>query len=224
MKVRFGMLVTDAYGKAGGQYIRRRGGIRVLSNISIPTQRNASLQNPQRIIMSMLFSSWTNLVDTEKENYVEIASIIRGVNGWGDEKLYSGREVYIKLNSLYYPYAGTLIDSSTFDQTIPVTTVTAIEVDYDLGTIVNDVASFPNAEFYQFKAMRISSLSDNAQISKMKTFAREETPSNYYNLFTQFIQTFPSARGGQAYAFAIRGISLYGISSDWVFMKNYLKP
>ena len=214
------MLLTDGFGKAGGQCIQRFGSIRVLRNITIPTQRTASLQNPQRPIMALLATSWKSISETEYDNYVAISEILRGTNKWGEPRSFSPRECYTKLNALSLAGTNTLIDSSTFDQTIPVTTGTFVEVNTFTGVIDTNMTSFPIAVFYQLKAIRISNLNNATDIRKMKTFSRQTNLSLGGALFIEFTKTFGNVQPGQFFAFAVRGVSAYGIASDWVITKS----
>ena len=119
MKIRFGMLATDAYGKAGGQAIQRRGSIRVLRNITIPTQRISSRQNPQRSISSLLFNGWSFLARSEREMWSEVGANLSAVNGWGEEKTFSGRQAYTKLNGIAFVKTNALIDPSEMQYEVP---------------------------------------------------------------------------------------------------------
>lgn len=216
MKMRFGMLATDAFGKAGGQCIQRRGNIRVMRNITIPTQRQASTQNPQRFINSALFNSWQFLSKLVRDEWAFVGQNLPRLNGWGDSKTLSGREAYTSLNSIWGPYAGTDLDPSIIDFSVPTIEVASLAVSVENEEFVVSAIASGNTEFVQMKVLKLPSLAVNPNVSKLKTFARTDAFGEADTNFTLLKNAVPSLRVGTILSISIRAVSSSGIASPWV--------
>lgn len=216
MKVRFGMMMTDAVGKAGGQCIQRRGNTRVLRNITIPTQRLASTQNPQRFINNFLFSQWSRLNPTAQSEWFTVSEILRGKDIFGDEKSFTPRECFSKCNGVLYPATNTLIDASVFDYSVPVLEIGTISVDISATSFNLNVGSEIAVVRTQIKAKRLANFSQNPKVYKLKTFSYAIDNTDDQAIFEQFVTMFPQLVAGDYWSIAVRGISASGLVSPWV--------
>lgn len=216
MKIRLGMFMTDAVGKAGGQCIQRRGNTRVLRNITIPTQRLASTQNPQRFINNYLFSQWSRLNPTAQSEWVTVSEILRGKDIWGDDKSFTPRECFSKCNGVLYPATNTLIDASVFDYSVPVLEIGTIAVDISATSFDLNVGSEVGVVRTQIKAKRLANFSQNPKVYKLKTFSYAIDNTDDQAIFEQFVSMFPQLNGGDYWSIAVRGISASGLVSPWV--------
>jgi hypothetical protein len=218
MKIRFGMLATDAFGKAGGQAIQRRGSIRVLRNITIPTQRLASRQNPQRSISSKLFNGWSFLPRSEREMWSEVGASLSAVNGWGEEKSFSGRQAYTKLNGIAFVKTNALIKPSDMQYEVPffiAAPFVIVAADKEMTITLTDIA---NCDFFQLKAMRLRSDASSPLIEKLKTFSRPTIVNDADANFTALRDMFGTIALGNVFSIAVRGVTTFGVVSPWVQM------
>lgn len=218
MKIRFGMLATDAYGKAGGQAIQRRGSIRVLRNITVPTQRLASRRNPQRSISSKLFNGWSFLSRAEREMWSEVGANLSAVNGWGEEKTYSGRQAYTKLNGIVFAKTNALIDPSAMQYEVPffiASPFVIVAADNEMTIPLTDIA---NCDFFQLKAMRLRSDANSPLIEKLKTISRPTIVSLDGGNYRALEDTFGTVALGNVFSIAVRGVTNFGVVSPWVQM------
>ena len=216
MKIRLGMFMTDAVGKAGGQCIQRRGNTRVLRNITIPTQRIASTQNPQRFINNFLFSQWSRLNPTVQSEWATVSEILRGKDTFGDEKSYTPRESFSKCNGVLFPATKTLIDASIFNYSVPVLEVGKITIDLSATEFVIDVTSQIDVFRTQIKAKRLANFSQNPKVYKLKTFFYAIDHTDSAEIFAKFAEMFPLINSGQYWSISVRGISASGLISPWV--------
>ena len=216
MKVRFGMMMTDAVGKAGGQCIQRRGNTRVLRNITIPTQRLASTQNTQRFINNFLFSQWSRLIPAEQSEWVTVSEILRGKDTFGDEKSYTPRECFSKCNGVLYPATKVLIDASVFNFSVPVLEVNDISIDLSDNDFILNIASEVDVFRTQIKAKRLANYSQNPKVYKLKTFDYAVDNTDSREIFAKFVAMFPQLNAGDYWSIAVRGISASGLVSPWV--------
>ena len=215
MKIRFGMLAVDAYGKAGGQCIQRRGSIRVLRNITIPTQRLSSTQNPQRFINSTLFNKWQFLSADIRSAWDTVGSFLTRVNGWGDGKTLTGREAYVSLNSLVLPFDYHGVEPLTVTYEIPYATFNSFDLSHADSSLDFSESDSSAMMFYQIKAVLLRSAAVNVGIEKLKTFWRSDDISDSTENWSQFLLAFPTTQKNQVYSIAIRPISTSGIPGVW---------
>ena len=216
MKVRFGMMMTDAVGKAGGQCIQRRGNTRVLRNITIPTQRIASTQNPQRFINNFLFSQWSRLNPTEQNEWFTVSEVLRGKDTFGDEKSFTPRECFSKCNGTLYPATKVLIDASVFNFSVPVLEVDEISIDLSDNDFILNIASEVDVFRTQIKAKRLANYSQSPKVYKLKTFDYAIDNTDSHAIFAKFEAMFPQLNAGDYWSIAVRGISASGLVSPWV--------
>lgn len=218
MKIRFGMLAVDGVGKAGGQCIQRRGNLRVLRNITIPTQRSASTQNPQRFVNNYLFSKYSNLSEVARAQWTLIGQTLKGSNIWGEEKSYSGREAFLMTNGILYSYENALIAENNFEFTKPVLTVDGMTINRTTAKLIFDVVMDNDNYCYQIKTARLRSLAVNPSITKLKTLIKTADISDSSELYDLLSRAYPTIAVGQIYSIAIRGISRYGLTSLYTQM------
>lgn len=209
------MLMTDGVGKAGGQSVQRRGSIRVLRNISIPTERIASTMNPQRFVNSYLFSVWSTLTPPQRQEWVVIASGLTGKNIWGDDKTYSGREAFLMCNGVFYPYLNNLIDTNGFDWIKPTANFTGAKISANSQTLLFTSNLIDGTTFFQIKAIRNRSAAVNPKIDKLKTFFRNTDISDPGDNFAQLELGIGAIAPGDFLTIAIRGVSQFGLVSPW---------
>lgn len=209
------MLATDGIGKAGGQCIQRNGSLRVLRNITIPTQRNASRQNPQRFVNSRFFTSWAFLSATVRSEWDIIGSNIVTKNSWGDDRFLSGREAFTRLNSIVFPYVGDTVVPEVVDYFTPLATFGTFVLDADASTLELPIIETDSAYFYQMKAMKLRSSAINPNISKLKTFGREQDITATTDIFDLLESAFGTVQPGMIFSIAIRAVSQSGFTSLW---------
>lgn len=215
MRTRFGMLMTDAVGKAGGQCIQRRGNTRVLRNISIPTQRQASTQNKQRFTANYLFSVWATLSQSIRDEWALVATTLRGTDTFGNEKSFTAREAFLKCNGVLYNYTKTLIDPFTFDYTVPTLDMESITLDISDTELKLDVNSITNAVCVQMKSIALRNAATNPTVEKLKTFNMSSDYLEADTNFVAFLKMNNSVIAGNLYSIAVRAVSSSGLVSPW---------
>lgn len=219
MKVRFGMLMTDAVGKAGGQFIQRTRFGNVLRNITIPVQRLASLQNPQRGVNGYVFSRWSLLSAEVRSEWEIIGRNLRKKNPFGVDVAMSGREAFTSCSSIYYPYSANLVESSNFDYSPPVSQFTNVLFDISGGEMIFYEFNRVGVEFYQIKGAILKNRSINLNLKKLKTFARIDSVNDSNTNYDLFLGIIGVPSVGDWVQIAIRGISSSGLASEWQIFK-----
>lgn len=215
MKIRYGMLMVDGIGKAGGQCVQRRGGTRVLRNISVPTQRMASTQNPQRFVNNKFFTSFAALGETNQAMWQVIGSNTVVRDPFGESRTLSAREAFIKFNAIRYPFANQEVESDEFSYNAPILNVLSVQIDLSNEEMFVDFATPTNLEFIQLKAMKLRSNAVNPSVAKLKTFARSIPVLDASELFLLLRASVQGIYGGNYFSIAVRGVTSSGLVSPW---------
>ena len=219
MKVRFGMLMTDAVGKAGGQFIQRTRFGNVLRNITVPVQRLASLQNPQRVVNSYVFSRWDTLSTSERNEWAIVGNNLRTKNVFGDDVVLTARQAFCRCGAIRYAYNRELPSPYGFNYTIPTIKIISVEIDPSGGEINVRVDSEADVSFWQVKAKVLKSSSVNLSPDKLLTFARIVYITQNTYLYDLFFDKFGEVISGTWVMVAIRAVNNSGLASEWQMFK-----
>lgn len=98
-KIKFGMMMTDARGKLGGQvFSKNRGGAYVRTKVT-PSNAQTPFQTAVRGILTFFASNFRALTDNQILAWNNAVSDFTGTDIFGDVKTPSGIDLYVKLNA-----------------------------------------------------------------------------------------------------------------------------
>lgn len=215
MKIRFGMVITDGRGKAGGQYIRKFGTGHVLQNITVPTRRESSVQNVQRLLNAWIFSLWASLADADKIGWGNVAVNLSAYNVFGESRPVSAREAFNKLNMIVFPWQSMQASYVDFNYEIPNNTATAFATNVNLSEFSVFTSSVPAFEFFEIRAKRLKFLGQKVNVKALKIFHRGDDLDAVGVMFANFQTAYPDLEIGQFYSVAIRFMNSSGLPSPF---------
>jgi hypothetical protein len=97
-KIKFGMMMTDASGKLGGQvFSKNRGGSYVRTKVT-PTNPQTTAQMSVRGIFASISSRWSALTNEERNTFNEFVSAYSRTDIFGDLRNPSGKSLFQRLN------------------------------------------------------------------------------------------------------------------------------
>lgn len=97
--IKFGMMMTDARGKLGGQvFTKTRSGATVRTKVT-PTNPQTAAQQTARGILSSLSASWRNLTEEERRGWNSAVDGFVRTNIFGDTYNPSGKNLFVGLNA-----------------------------------------------------------------------------------------------------------------------------
>lgn len=97
--IKFGMMMTDARGKLGGQvFSKNRGGNYVRTNV-VPTNPQTSLQGSIRSMFATISSRWSQLTEAQRQGWQSAVDKFERTNVFGDRKVLSGKALFQSLNT-----------------------------------------------------------------------------------------------------------------------------
>lgn len=97
-KIKFGMMMTDARGKLGGQvFSKNRAGAYVRTKVTPSNPRTIS-QMESRSILGTLSAGWNALTDAQRASFNNAVSAWQKTNIFGDMVKPTGKNLYTSLN------------------------------------------------------------------------------------------------------------------------------
>lgn len=211
--------MTDAVGKAGGQFIQRTRFGNVLRNITVPVQRLASLQNPQRVVNSYVFSRWDSLSTSERDEWAIVGSNLRTKNVFGEDVVLSARQAFSRCGAIRYAYNRELASPFYFNYTLPAIEISSVEINPSGGEINVSVDYQADVSFWQVKAKVLKSSSVNLSPDKLLTFARIVDITENTYLYDLFFDKFGEVISYTWVMIAIRAVNDSSLVSDWQIFK-----
>lgn len=97
-KIKFGMMMTDARGKLGGQvFSKNRSGAYVRTKVT-PSNPRSARQSLVRQSLGAISASWSGLSNAQINTWTNAVSAWVGTNIFGDNVAPSGKTLFVKLN------------------------------------------------------------------------------------------------------------------------------
>lgn len=97
-KIKFGMMMTDARGKLGGQvFSKNRAGAYVRTKVT-PANPRTSTQMLSRSILGLLSASWSGLTDAQRRAWNSAVNDWQKTDVFGDSRKPTGKNLFTGLN------------------------------------------------------------------------------------------------------------------------------
>ena len=97
-KIKFGMMMTDASGKLGGQvFSKNRGGSYVRTKVT-PINPQSVAQSAIRSIFASISQGWSALTDTQRQSWNSAVDSYGKTDVFGDVRNPSGKNLFQRLN------------------------------------------------------------------------------------------------------------------------------
>ena len=117
MKAKFGMFMTDGYGKIGGNVIQRNHYGTFARTKVVPTNPQTTPQQDRRAAFQYLTTNWKDLSGSQRTEWEAETANYPRTDSFGDTYYLTGQTLYISLNMNLWRVGVTYIDA-------PVTKVT----------------------------------------------------------------------------------------------------
>lgn len=118
-KIKFGMMMTDASGKLGGQvFSKNRGGSYVRTKVT-PTNPQSAAQMSVRGIFASISSRWSSLTEAHRNSFNGFVSAYARTDIFGDLRNPSGKSLFQRLNQNLELSGQAQIDSCTSPVEVP---------------------------------------------------------------------------------------------------------
>lgn len=111
-KIKFGMMMTDARGKLGGQvFSKNRSGAYVRTKVT-PVNPQTTFQQSNRSLLGSLSSGWSNLTQVQRNSWNSAVEAWQKTNVFGDLQKPTGKNLFTGLNkvrSANFPESAMLV-------------------------------------------------------------------------------------------------------------------
>lgn len=133
-KIKFGMMMTDARGKLGGQvFSKNRSGAYVRTKVT-PVNPRTSFQQSNRALLGSLSSNWSGLTSEERTEWNNAVNNWQSTNVFGDNTTPTGKNLFTGLNKV----AASQFPTNDLMRTPPA----KVEmVPYSIGSAIADTAN-----------------------------------------------------------------------------------
>jgi hypothetical protein len=111
-KIKFGMMMTDARGKLGGQvFSKNRGGAYIRTKVT-PSNPRTTDQQANRTLLGSLSQGWSALTSEQRLSWNNAVSAWAKTNIFGDIHNPSGKNLYVQLNKNIVAIGGAIIETA----------------------------------------------------------------------------------------------------------------
>lgn len=134
-KIKFGMMMTDARGKLGGQvFSKNRGGAYVRTKVT-PSNPRSLAQMESRSDLGVTSSAWNGLTNEFRASWNSAVDEFKRTDIFGDLKTPSGKNLFVRLNKNLLGVGKQIIESAPVKLEIPATSATGVTIDPGTGEI-----------------------------------------------------------------------------------------
>jgi hypothetical protein len=151
-KILFGMMMTDARGKLGGQvFSKNRGGSYVRRKVT-PSNPRTLDQQANRALLGSTSRGWSSLTDAQRTAWNAAVVNWPKKTIFGGTKIPSGKGLYVELNKNLSAAGQSNISVPPAKADIPVLGLVGVTFDISLGTMVITYTGNPDIYLLQVRA------------------------------------------------------------------------
>lgn len=134
-KIKFGMMMTDARGKLGGQvFSKNRGGAYIRTKVTPSNPRTAD-QQANRTLLGSLSQGWSALTAEQRLSWNSAVSAWAKTNIFGDIHNPSGKNLYVQLNKNIIAIGGAAINTAPEKVEMGIIGLESVVVTVGIGAI-----------------------------------------------------------------------------------------
>jgi len=209
-KLLFTAFLADARGKLNGSvFSKNRGGAYVRTKVT-PTNPNTSFQSQVRARLASFSSAWRGLSATVRDQWNSAVATFARTNVFGAQKLLSGHQLYVGLNSSIAAAGGSAITSPPLP--LGATAITSLSLTAAVGTTVMEATFAPTVpagfamvvEATEPMSPGISNYSNKFRQIAV-TAAAATSPQDYW---AGYVAKFGAPVAGQKVALRLRNVRL----------------
>jgi hypothetical protein len=128
-KIKFGMMMTDARGKLGGQvFSKNRNGAYVRTKVT-PTNPRTAEQQAGRSLLGALSQQWSALTESARASFNEAVTDWSRTNIFGDTMNPTGKNLFVQLNKNAQAVGFSSVDVAPAKVEMNLVTGFAVEID-----------------------------------------------------------------------------------------------
>lgn len=219
-KIKFGMMMTDARGKLGGQvFSKNRSGAFVRTKVT-PANPRSVAQMQSRSFLSTLSIGWNSLSNAQRASWNGAVEAWQKTNIFGDLVKPSGKNLYTALNKNLLQCSKSIINTAPGKMTLPAINVSSVAVSISGSTITTGLATVPADVTLQISAT--PALNNGVNYVRGKFRVIMYAPSGALTpaqVFSAYVAKFGAPIAGQNIHFQFKYIGSNGQASTPISVK-----
>jgi hypothetical protein len=210
-KIKFGMMMTDARGKLGGQvFSKNRAGAYIRTKVT-PTNPQTSAQAQVRSNLATLSTGWNSLTAPQIAQWNGSVEDWASTDVFGDIKKPTGKNLYVKLNVNLLNSGQSAIVTPPAKIELPALVDIAVDVTIATGTLEIDGLPVFADGVYQVEACAPVPRGVNFVKNKFRVISYEtQATAGVVDVSTAYINRFGSVANAENIFFRIRAIGENG--------------
>lgn len=213
-KIKFGMMMTDARGKLGGQvFSKNRGGSYIRTKVT-PSNPRSSFQQAIRTLLSSFSQAWSALTDNQRSAWNGAVENWSKTDIFGDIKNPSGKNLFVRLNTKAvnagYPSMANVPEKAE----LPVNDCTGILVDISATTVtLTGLTGSASARVVVYATPPLTAGTSNAKNKFRKIYEAVSNAVVPADIFAAYETRFGALAIGQNVQFQVELVIATGQSS-----------
>ena len=207
-KIQFGMMMTDARGKLGGQvFSKNRAGAYIRSKVT-PSNPQTLDQQSNRALLGSTSRGWSSLSAAERTSWNAAVVNWPRTTIFGSTAIPSGKSLYVELNKNLAALGETMISTPPTKEDMPILGLSTVVADISSTTITVNYSGDTGANVLQVRATPI--LSDGTSNAKNRfrvIYSSDDGGFSPADLYTAYVAKFGALTAGANVQFSIALIS-----------------
>lgn len=176
-KIKFGMMMTDARGKLGGQvFSKNKGGAYVRTKVT-PTNPQTAAQTTARSLFASISSAWSSLTAAQIAAWNNAVEEWKSTDIFGDLLAPTGKELHQRLNNQLQTVGGSALTSPPAKVALPDAPITAAAIDTTGTTITLTGAYTTTGTYVQVFATPVLSAGTSFVKNKLRVIYQVDAAS-----------------------------------------------
>ena len=195
-KIKFGMMMTDARGKLGGQvFSKNKGGAYVRTKVT-PSNPQTAAQTTARSLFAAISGAWSSLTASQIAAWNTAVDEWKSTDIFGDLLAPTGKELYQRLNNQLQTVGGSALTTPPAKVELPNSPVTAAVIAIGAATITLTGAYTTTGTYVQLYATPVLSAGTSFVKNKLRVIYQVDAASFVAaDAYTAYVAKFgaPSA-------------------------------
>jgi hypothetical protein len=213
-KIKFGMMMTDASGKLGGQvFSKNRGGSYVRTKVT-PLNPQTTAQSVVRGIFASISSAWSTITQADRDSFNGFVNDYARTDVFGDLRNPSGKALFQRLNQNLEISGQSQITICEPPQAVPFANVTSADGDNSALTfVVNTAGDCTSSQVVVWATPRLSAGTTfvKNKLRQLEVFTGGD--GDTYDIQASYVAKFGQPQAGDNIYVAVRVINRNGQAS-----------
>jgi len=213
-KIKFGMMMTDARGKLGGQvFSKNRGGSYIRTKVT-PSNPRSSFQQAIRTLLSGFSQAWSALTANQRSAWNGAVSNWSKTDIFGDIKNPTGKNLFVRLNTKAVNAGYPSMNDVPEKAELPDNDCTGVAIDISSTTVtLTGLTGAAGSRVVVYATPQLTAGTSNAKNKFRKIYDAVSNAVVPVDIFTAYQSRFGALAVGQNVQFQVELVIATGQSS-----------